>query len=47
MLSRETEQKLVQIFITISLGEEKIDKLKKEILNSYNINPLQFFFQIR
>ena len=46
MLSRETEQKLVQIFITISLGEEKIDKLKKEILNSYNINPLQFFFKL-
>ena len=46
MLSRETEQKLVQIFITISLGEEKIDKLKKEILNSFNINPIQFFFKL-
>ena len=46
MLSRETEQKLVKIFITISLGEEKIEKLKKEILNSYNINPIQFFFKL-
>ena len=46
MLSRETEQKLVQIFITISVGEEKINKLKMDILTNFNINPIQFFFKL-
>ena len=46
MLSRETEQKLVQIFITISVGEEKISKLKMDILSNFNINPIQFFFKL-
>ena len=45
MLSPETEQKLVQIFITISVGEEKINKLKQDILENFNINPIQFFFK--
>ena len=46
MLSRETEQKLVELFITISTGEEKINKLKQNILTKYNINPLQLFFKM-
>ena len=46
MLSGETEEKLAQIFITISLGEEKISKLKQEILTNFNINPIQFFFKL-
>ena len=46
MLSGETEEKLAQIFITISLGEEKISKLKQEILSNFNINPIQFFFKL-
>ena len=46
MLTKETEQKLVQILITLSSGEEKIDKLKKDILANFNINPLQFFFKL-
>ena len=46
MLSRETEQKLVELFITISTGEEKISKLKQNILTKYNINPLQLFFKM-
>ena len=46
MLSQETEQKLVQIFITISVGEEKISKLKQDILTHFNINPIQFFFKL-
>ena len=46
MLSQETEQKLVQIFITISVGEEKINKLKQDILSNYSINPIHFFFKL-
>ena len=46
MLSQETEHKLVQIFITISVGEEKINKLKQDILAKYNINPIHFFFKL-
>ena len=46
MLSQETEHKLVQIFITISVGEEKINKLKQDILSNYNINPIHFFFKL-
>ena len=46
MLSRETEQKLVEIFITLSIGEEKINKLKQDILSNYNINPIQIFFKL-
>ena len=46
MLSNETEEKLIQIFITISVGEEKINKLKQEVLKNMNINPLQFFFKL-
>ena len=46
MLSRETEQKLVQIFITISVGEEKINKFKQNILTNFSINPIQFFFKL-
>ena len=46
MLSRETEQRLVEIFITISLGEEKINKLKQNILSNYNMNPIQIFFKL-
>ena len=46
MLTRETEQKLVELFITISTGEEKINKLKQNILTKYSINPLQLFFKM-
>ena len=46
MLSRETEQRLVEIFITISLGDEKINKLKQNILSNNNINPIQIFFKL-
>ena len=46
MLSRETEQKLVELFITISTGEEKISKFKQNILSSFNINPIQLFFKL-
>ena len=46
MLSRDTEQQLVQLFITVSVGEEKINKLKQDILSNYNINPIQFFFKL-
>ena len=46
MLSRETEQKLVEIFITLSIGEEKINKLKQNIISNYNINPIQIFFKL-
>ena len=46
MLSRETEQKLVELFITISIGEEKINKLKQNILSNFNINPIKFFFKL-
>ena len=46
MLSRETEQRLVEIFITLSLGEEKINKLKQNILSNNNINPIQIFFKL-
>lgn len=45
MLSRETEQKLVELFITISTGEEKISKLKQNILTKYNINPFNYFLK--
>ena len=46
MLSRETEQKLIQIFMTLSLGEEKIDNLKKNNLTKFNINPIRFFAKL-
>ena len=46
MLSRETEQKLIELFITISIGEEKINKLKQNILSNFNINPIKFFFRL-
>ena len=46
MLSKETEQRLVEIFITLSIGEEKINKLKQNILSNYNINPIQIFFKL-
>ena len=46
MLSRETEQKLVEIFITLSIGEEKINKLKQNIISNYSINPIQIFFKL-
>lgn len=46
MLSKETEMKLVQLFITLSTGEEKISKLKQDILNEFYINPIQIFFKL-
>lgn len=46
MLSLETERKLVQIFVSISLGESKINKMKQDILTNYSINPIQFFFKL-
>ena len=46
MLSKETEQRLVEIFITLSIGEEKINKLKQNILSNYSINPIQIFFKL-
>ena len=46
MLSKETEQKLVQLFITISIGEEKISKLKQNILANISINPIKVFYKL-
>ena len=46
MLSRETEQKLVELFIALSIGEEKINKLKENILSNFNINPIKIFFKL-
>ena len=46
MLSKETEQKLVQLFITISIGEEKISKLKENILSNISINPIKVFYKL-
>ena len=46
MLSRETEQKLVELFITISTGEEKISKFKQNVLSNFNINPIQLYFKL-
>ena len=46
MLSRETEQRLVEIFITISIGEEKINKLKQTILSNLSINPIKLFIKL-
>ena len=46
MLSKKTEQNLVELFIIISNGEEKINKLKQNILNNYNINPIKIFFKL-
>ena len=46
MLSKKTEQKLIELFITISTGEEKINQLKQNIITNYNINPIQLFFKL-
>ena len=46
MLSKETEQKLVQLFITISIGEEKMSKIKENIINNLNINPIKLFYKL-
>lgn len=46
MLSRETEQRLVEIFITLSVGEEKINKVKQNILKNLDINPIQLFMNL-
>ena len=46
MLSKETEKKLVEIFIILSLGEEKINKMKQNIFGSLNINPIKLFFSL-
>ena len=46
MLSKDIEKKLVELFITISTGEEKINKLKQNILTNFNINPIQLFFKL-
>ena len=46
MLSKETEQKLVELFIAISIGEENINKLKEKILSNFNINPIKLFYKL-
>jgi len=46
MLTKQTEQKLVELFISISTGEEKINQLKQNIITNYNINPIQLFFKL-
>ena len=46
MLSRETEKRLVEIFITLSVGEEKINKVKQNILKNLDINPIQLFMNL-
>ena len=46
MLSKKIEQNLVELFIIISNGEEKINKLKQNILNNYNLNPIKIFFKL-
>ena len=38
MLSVETERKLVQIFVSISLGEDKINKLKQDIFQQMTVS---------
>ena len=46
MLCRETEQRLVEIFITLSIGEEKINKLKQNIFSNLEINPMALFINL-
>lgn len=46
MLSREIEERLVEIFITISIGEEKLNKLKQNIFSNFNINPMLLFVDL-
>ena len=46
MLSKKTEQNLIELFIAISTGEEKINQLKQNIITNYNINPIQLFFKL-
>ena len=46
MLSKKAEQKLIELFIAISTGEEKINQLKQNIITNYNINPIQLFFKL-
>ena len=46
MLSKKTEQNIVELFIVISNWEEKINKMKQNILNNFNINPIKIFFKL-
>ena len=46
MLSKETEQKLIELFIYISEGEDKINVLKQNIISNFTINPFQLFFRL-
>ena len=46
MLCRETEQRLIEIFITLSIGEEKINKLKQNIFFNLQINPMPLFINL-
>ena len=46
MLCRETEQRLIEIFITLSIGEEKINKLKQNIFSNIEINPMPLFINL-
>ena len=46
MLSKKTEKKLIELFIAISTGEEKINQLKQNIITNYSINPIQLFFKL-
>ena len=46
MLTRETEQKLIKLFTAISIGDDKISKLKENILFNFNVNPIKVFFKL-
>ena len=44
MLSQEIENKLVEILVTLSLGEEKINNLKQNIFLNIDLDPIKIFF---
>ena len=46
MLSPEIEERLVEIFITLSIGEEKLNKIKQNIFSNFNINPMLLFVDL-
>ena len=46
MFSKETEKKLLEIFMVLSLGEEKINKLKQNIFANLHINPIKLFINL-
>ena len=43
MLSPETETKIIKLFLGIANGDQKIDKLKQNLLLTNQFNPAQIF----